>query len=94
MFSWIKNRLPTKWTTNDGRKLKLKNMSTDHLSNCKNLLERGDTRMNNLSKPWTYYDKCECVGVEPNFGDLVFKKPDYTTSPEYKAICKELNKRE
>lgn len=56
--------------------LLISDMDTDHLINCKNLLESKSKKMTFLINH-NRYGKCRA----------------YTKSPEYKAICEELEKR-
>lgn len=94
------------WKTQDGDLLEIKSMDTSHLLNCKFLLERKDIKINTLSldasaysntryKQISYKDDWQHVFINSgNIQNNILKeKFDYSKSPEYLEISKELKNR-
>lgn len=91
------------WKTQDGEILKIKEMSTSHLLNCRSLLEKGNRAINTLSVDASVYSetrfeqisyKDDWQHVFVNSGRIQEVSPnniyDYSKSPEYLNIVKEL----
>lgn len=74
--------LPRKWTTKDGTKIWIKDMDVDHIVNCLKMLDR----MSGLVESHIVYD----ISDGPAWSEWV----DYSEYPIYKALEKELDKRQ
>ena len=81
------------WKTALGKILVIKDMDILHLQNCKKLLEKTDIRISTLSVGSDTYSFTEVSAILHEDDYMPSVTYDYTSSPEYSAICLEITYR-
>lgn len=66
------------WTTRDGRRLRIKDMETDHILNCLNLMDR---------------QMCKAINMNMAMNDESFLEPPDEWVDTYEALADEYNRR-